>query len=287
VTIAAGLRCSNGIVLCADAQETKNALSKVNVPKVRVEPWLRVGKDSPDELMIAVAGAGDGPFIDKIIERAWEDVSIASSFDEACAEMEKSIKTIHKEYGQIFQPGYMPQVEMVYGIKMQGNSKLFTAHGPIVNEKSTYHSVGAGYYMSDFLASRMHSNHLSVSQTITLAAYILFQCKEHVDGCGGESQIAVLNEKGSSKLVPSLEVNTVTQALKDVDEVLSYLLLLPAADPQIPQDEFSDVLETAVNALIAYKKDAKKGLEKYENAKRELVNLGSLLGALTTKTEKE
>jgi hypothetical protein len=119
VTIAAGLRCSNGIVLCADTQETKNALSKVNVPKVRVEPWLRVGKDSPDELMIAVAGAGDGPFIDKIIERAWEDVSIASSFDEACAEMEKSIKAIHKEYGQIFQPGYMPQVEMVYGIKMQ------------------------------------------------------------------------------------------------------------------------------------------------------------------------
>jgi hypothetical protein len=141
--------------------------------------------------------------------------------------------------------------------------------------------------MADFLASRMHSNHLSVSQTITLAAYILFQCKEHVDGCGGESQIAVLDEKGSSKLVPSLEVNTVTQALKDVDEVLSYLLLLPAADPQIPQDEFSDVLETAVNALIAYKKDAKKGLEKYENAKRELVNLGSLLGTLTTKTEKE
>jgi len=73
MTIVAGLRCANGIVLCADTQETKNELSKINVPKLRIEPWFKAGKDSPEELMIAVAGAGDGPFIDKIIERAWEE----------------------------------------------------------------------------------------------------------------------------------------------------------------------------------------------------------------------
>jgi len=282
MTIVAGLRCANGIVLCADTQETKNELSKINVPKLRIEPWFKAGKDSPEELMIAVAGAGDGPFIDKIIERAWEEVSVVSSFEEACSEMERSIKDIHEEYGHIFQPGYLPQVRMIYGIKMQGNSKLFTAFGPVVNEKSNFDSVGAGYYMADFLATRMHSNHLSISQAITLAAYILFQCKENVDGCGGDSHIVVLNEKGSSQIISPLQVNITTQTLKEVDEVLSYLLLLPSADAQFPEEEFSDVLQTAVNALIAYRRDAKKNLERWEDAKKQL-KLNSLLGTVSPK----
>ena len=43
--------------------------------------------------------------------------------------------------------------ELIYGVKMHGDSKLFSSQGPIVNEKRSYGSVGAGYYMADFLAT--------------------------------------------------------------------------------------------------------------------------------------
>jgi hypothetical protein len=55
--------------------------------------------------------------------------------------------------------------------------------------------------ITDFLAARMKPTMLDLHQCVILAAYILFQAKEHVDGCGGESQIAVLRHKGKSGLV--------------------------------------------------------------------------------------
>ena len=70
VTIAAGFRFNGGVILCADTQEVI-AHSKTSVPKLRLEPTM-IAKDSPDDLMIAMAGAGNGPFIDKLIERALE-----------------------------------------------------------------------------------------------------------------------------------------------------------------------------------------------------------------------
>src|SRR5438874_12034650 len=104
VTIIAGFRCREGIVICADTQETVSGLSKRNTPKLRFEP--SGGPHEGDSLAAAFCGAGDnGPFIDKIVETAWEDAQTATSLDEACEEIEKSIKNIYREFGQIYQPG--------------------------------------------------------------------------------------------------------------------------------------------------------------------------------------
>src|SRR5260370_31797210 len=89
VTIVAGFRFNTGIILCADTQETIQNYSKTWTPKLVVKPHPWTGTDSPDDLMVAFAGAGDGPFIDKVTERAWEDVQTATSFDEACSEIER------------------------------------------------------------------------------------------------------------------------------------------------------------------------------------------------------
>src|ERR1700736_2006283 len=73
VTIVAGFKCKEGIVLCADKQETIEPLKR-HVPKLRIEPKRDFyGGDLADELMVAFAGAGNGPFIDKLVSRAWED----------------------------------------------------------------------------------------------------------------------------------------------------------------------------------------------------------------------
>ena len=110
VTIIAGFRCYDGVVICADTQETVNNLSKRNVPKLRFEPvdWLeRTEAVTRDGLAIAFCGASEtGPFIDKIVERAWEDAQTGTSLDEVCSLIETSIKETYKEFGRIYQPGY-------------------------------------------------------------------------------------------------------------------------------------------------------------------------------------
>jgi hypothetical protein len=133
VTIVAGFKCSDGIVLCADTQETIQ-ISKTHVPKLRIEPTrFYPNYDSTDELMVAFAGAGEGPFIDKLVSRAWEDAQVGTNIEEVSKDIEASIKSAYKEYGEIYQPGYCPQVTLLYGIKMHGQSLLFRADGPVVN----------------------------------------------------------------------------------------------------------------------------------------------------------
>src|SRR5256885_14749833 len=87
VTIIAGFKSYEGIVICADTQETVEH-AKRNVPKLRFEP-ANHAKGSTDDLAALFCGSSnDGPYVDKLIENAWESAQTATSLDEACAEIE-------------------------------------------------------------------------------------------------------------------------------------------------------------------------------------------------------
>jgi 20S proteasome alpha/beta subunit len=229
VTIVAGFKCYEGVVLCADTQETVAELSKRNIPKLIFEPRDQIGKTralNDDDLAVAFCGAANnGPFVDKLVQNAWEDAQMATNLDEVCTIIETSIGRTYRKYGEIYQTGYCPSAELIYGVKMFGGSKLFSASGPVVTEQSRYATGGGGYYMADFLASRMYSHHMSLRQCAILAAYILFQAKEHVDGCGGESQIAVIRNHGVSGTADVPSVERLNRLLGKFDSAIGELIL--------------------------------------------------------------
>jgi len=250
VTIVAGVRSLSGIVLCADTQETVSQLSKRHVPKLRFEPTISginlVNK--PEHLAAAFCGAGDGPWIDKLVDECWKHAKGATSLGDACSKIEDAIKNLYAEFGAIFQPGFCPTAELIYGVKMHGNSRLFSASGPIVTEQEQYASAGCGYYMADFLKTRMHHNFLTIYQCTILAAYILFQAKEHVDGCGGDSHIAVLRNRATSGRVPWRKIQAITDLLKESDG-LTGLMILKAADFSIETEELKKELESLLSTM--------------------------------------
>lgn len=241
MTIVAGFKCKDGIVLCADTQETIEH-TKIQTPKLRFEPRDEENYDGTDELMTVFAGAGQGPFIDKLIDRAWEDVQLATNFDEACDEAEKSIKLTYKEYGQIFQNGYCPYAELIYGIKMNGKSALFRADGAVVNEKKEYTAGGTGLYLSNFLCSRMYSRNFTIPQAIILASYVLFQAIEHLDGCGGEQHIAVLRNNGESEVIDPVTLGGIITQLKHLDKEAARILIA-AVNLDLPEQKYEGLVE--------------------------------------------
>jgi hypothetical protein len=261
VTIAAGFRFHGGLALCADTQETV-AQAKTWTPKLRLEPQGSWGGDKPDDLMLAITGAGDGPFIDKLTERIWEKIFSSQTLSGACYAAELAIKETYKEFGEIFQPGYLPNADLVFGVKILGNSRLFVANGPIVTEKSKFGIVGAGYYMADFLLGKLHHNMLSGTQAVLLAAYVLFECKEHVDGCGGDSHVAILSDQGRSDLIDLWHVNALTEKLNAVDISLSSLLLT-TLDCSLPEEEHKRALEILRTHLINVRAEAQKEDEEW------------------------
>ena len=130
-----------------DTQETIEH-SKRHVAKLRFEPsglLLFEREEESNKLAAAFCGAGSGPLIDKLVEGAWEAAQSATSLDEACVSIEVSIRAAYAEFGQIYQPGFCPQVDLIYGVKMHDGSRLFSASGPIINEKQDYYSSGSGY----------------------------------------------------------------------------------------------------------------------------------------------
>jgi hypothetical protein len=247
VTIIAGFKSHEGIVICSDTQETSEH-AKRYIPKLVFQP-VEHENGSTDDFAAAFCGAGsDGPYVDKLIANAWEAAQTATNLDEACDEIEKSIKGTYKEFGKIYQPGYCPTADLIYGVKMFDGTKLFTAHGPVVNEKKAYDSAGVGYYMADFLAGRMYETHLNLSQCVILAAYILFQAKEHVEGCGGDSQIAVLRENGTSGRVGWKEIEAITDILKYCDRETGHILL-KLADLELTDQQFKEHIKLTLDML--------------------------------------
>jgi 20S proteasome alpha/beta subunit len=246
VTIVAGFRSYEGLVLCADTQETVADLSKRNVPKLIFHPvdYLdRAQAPNTADLAVAFCGAANnGPFVDKLVERAWQSAQAGDDLDSVCQLVERSITDTYKEFGEIYQSGYCPAADLLYGVKMLGSSKLFSATGPIVVEQKRYYSGGAGYYMADFLAGRMYHDSMSLRQCVILAAYILFQAKEHVDGCGGDSQIAVLRNHGASGKVDWISIEAINDILKRTDHELGSLIL-EVADLETSDKEFSESVE--------------------------------------------
>ncbi len=251
VTIIAGFRCQDGVVLCSDTQETAGD-AKRNVTKLQCFHGPVASQDGDGmvnaDLALAICGAGYGPFIDKITSQAWDSVRHVSDIWEASERVESMIKETYQEFGQIYQMGACPQVILIYGITKGGLSKLFQAIGPVVNE-TEYASDGIGYYLANFLTTRMRGDsRLTIRQTIILAAYILFQTKEHVEGCGGDSHIAVLRESESSGMVDFRLIQHLTEYLKSADHYTGEMLLT-VADFSISDSDASDGISNSVDML--------------------------------------
>lgn|ERR1039458_4352482 len=268
VTIVAGFRCSRGIVLCADTQETVG-VAKRHVPKLRFEKFTGALKAlGGSDLGVAFCGAtNNGAFVDKLVDLAWTAAQVEPDIDDVCNAIQQSIEETHRHFGGIYQPGYMPDTELIYGVKMNGRSRLFYALGPAVNEKDEYCTGGIGTYMADFLAARMYSVGLTVQQCVILAAYILFQTKEHVDGCGGKSHIAILREDGPSGLVDSQRIEAITENLQKADLHLGNFLL-ESSDLDIGDKEFSESANQVFGVLEMFREEQRKDFKKWEEFQR-------------------
>jgi hypothetical protein len=241
VTIVAGFKFHDGVVLCADTQETIG-VAKRQVPKLRVEEIGGAFAKATALMPMAAAfcaATDNGQFADKLIERAWQSAMQGKSFGQVCQRVERTIKRTYAEFGKIYQPGSLPSVELIYAIKAEGQSSMFSAIGPAVIQEHSYRTLGIGFYLAEFLADRMFHRALSLHQCVILAAYVLFQTKAHIDGCGGESDIAIIRNDGSSGRIDSAVVNAITDNLSSIDAEVGSLLLTNA-DLDLTDEEVKD-----------------------------------------------
>jgi len=235
VTIVLGIKTPQGVVLSADTQESYAGSHKVNRPKL-----VYKAEDNLCGLSVgmAIAGAGFGPSIDKLATGMWEAVQDATNLDEACSKVEAEIGGHYLHYRKLMA---LDDDELIYGIGASGTTKLFHAWGPIVNE-ITVKASGSGQPVADFLL-RHFKNTMHITNAMAWAVYILYSAKEHADGCGGDTHVAIIQDNGKNCLLESEHIRAMENFFETASDTTDTLLML-AANPILDAEAVTVVGKT-------------------------------------------
>ena len=192
LTIAAGFRCTDGVLLCADTEMT---LGIAKYPQSKFRHYTTL-KSRP-----AFIYAGDRDFslmaIGKVAraihaaDQAGEDVELA---------IQEEIIEIYEKYSVLpVIPGDQPLVlQSLVALFGKRGRQLFSITGPSLAPVSDYACIGVGQYLGYFIGQlTFRSKTFRVNEGALAAAYLLFCAKQCVSGCGGKSQILLLYDNGS------------------------------------------------------------------------------------------
>jgi len=188
VTIIAGFRCKDGVVLAADTQishwHSYSYESKI-IDLSSAPHWHRC----------YMAYSGDTGTAKEISEELRSVISDTSQIDQLAKNLKTALKKLHAEHFS-----HAPRAEKVELTALiafpdsQENWKLYCAWGNRFFPVDAYQPLGMGTDTANAVWQPLYSTSLSVQETAILAAYGLGIIKRFVEGCGGKSEIWKLTE---------------------------------------------------------------------------------------------
>lgn len=268
VTICAGFRSQYGVVLCTDSQETIGAM-KFDAPKLVTKP--DVGSED-DQVRMLFAGAGDGPFIDKLVEGMWK--SAISGPDMHCEKILQRIEDrnleIHDKYWRVYPKEDRPLAHILFAILTDdSNPRLFRAMGPIINEVESYAFVGYGLELGTFLAENFRPDTVDIEEDVSAALFILENAKKYVDSCGGDTQIAALMIDGSISTLWSTSTSRLAEGFSDIAKDM-YSLFGEAINLERSPQDFSLSARWAIREIRRTRERLKKRVPTRIKTSREI-----------------
>jgi hypothetical protein len=258
VTIAASVLCTDGIILCADTEETvsddfKGSKSKILVVhhgSNRRKLWIsssRVGDSSREgpwamraDWLVGIAGAGHSDWIRAFIEGMDRNVFeqlFGKKID--LEKLEEHLRTYSQDYFQRFiksyadDPSHRPQVHILVAAQSRGKlyRSIFRVNDNVVLEErlDNFESIGKGAPAFDHLAKKLLRGYRPMKQTASIVIYILKRVRAQVPGCGGNSHVALLGTNGklevlTTRRVSELELHQVELESKSYNDLAAELV---------------------------------------------------------------
>ncbi len=201
MTIAAGFVCLDGIVLCADTQETITGYTKNSTEKIR--------QMCDQGLCVAITGAGDAELIETVGERIqralfWEysprDMRMP---DEVRDIIQKEISSSFERYIAPYaaflrddRPGCDLLIVVTVKNEVNNYECLFKASGTTVRQiEFGGDCVGSGLLLAKSLLERFCNSFMDLDELVLAICYVMYQTKKWVDGCGGNTDLIVSSHK--------------------------------------------------------------------------------------------
>jgi len=220
VTIAMGLRANDGIVLCADSQQTVSGYIKIYDGKVDLSLFRE------PRVALAIAGAGTHDYIQtarQVIlgdfpEELKKHKSIHLGIPIVLRERFLKFFDDHLSRWAYYQGRDRPTVELLIAVTGEGtHPRLFHCDGTAFHE-TNHKAIGVGVLLADQLLNQYVLGEYTVAQLGSLAVYVLRKVKNSVDGCGGETHVVALRKGFDFALTDHRDIKKMEQRFENLEK---------------------------------------------------------------------
>jgi hypothetical protein len=238
MTIAAGLLCNEGVLICADTEET-SWIMKSHASKIRHFEFPGGAA--------AFAYAGNTRFASSAIRKCQTRLIGLSkrSSGKPVDPISEIEGILDREYRRnvLSHPGYATDSSLYYqlliALWVEGcETKLYVADQTALDEIPTFECIGIGESLARHLIASGHSGGMEYNRALPLAAYTLALVKDQVKDCDGMSIFVFVGNDGKIGTVTSLHDGPCVQLeryARSYDSLCRRLLTViadPALDPK-------------------------------------------------------
>lgn len=250
MTLIAGLKCVDGIVLAADTEES-TLYTRGRARKLLTRTFSK-GKNrhDPKTVVVAIAGAGSAALIDSAIEEIFEAISVSKG--STVGQLKKTISNSLLRFYRHNVSAYPTRdpldnvIDLICGVRAAtGELTLYKASGPLLSTVTGFAICGSGELLRH-IVEELYQPTIAVPRAVALTLHTLNLGKRYVTGVGGDSEIVTLLAHG----IPAQEhvkgIKIKEQHLDQFNQLVGELLL-QFPDASITPDAFAMAMSQVVN----------------------------------------
>lgn len=256
MTIAAGFYYQDGILLCADTEQTLGTL-KFNRPKISTLIC--------DRGTFGFAYAGHSHFAQSTVQK------LTKRLNESADDTDSIIgETLEEDYTRLVlnHPNVSFDPNLHYALLIavcsaDGRRDLYRTDQCSHTRVDGYDCIGVGEILAHYLIPRSFIPEMPESWMVYRAAFMLANVKETTAGCGGHSQFCLIRKDGTcgqfvaqkrAREGPRTGVEWLGEQALEFDSVMRNVLFF-AADRNISDASFGVHLENVRHYLETLRRD--------------------------------
>jgi 20S proteasome alpha/beta subunit len=239
VTIIAGFQCADGVMMCADTQETIMEITKCDTRKMRILGWPK-----PYALC---GGAGDGDLVEFSMDLLERDLGSCSTLAEADEFLNRTASRVFSKHVRAyagFPKEFIPWVSLLVAVRLQDETRLFKWSHNVARliPKEQHVTIGWGDIQAVPLL-REHNFSLAAEDMFFFAVRIMHKVKQLVPGCGGKTQAFVLKNDGSLAWWTTESIEKIERLADELDICLMNFMYFVSSKKQPDERQMKKVLE--------------------------------------------
>jgi len=105
---------------------------------------------------------------------------------------------------------------LLLGIRLKsGRAKFYRTTANVMREVKTFDCAGTGEDAARDLLQRLYAPNMTMTRAVSLASYVIHHVKEHVQYCGGHSDIVTLEHGNDPKGIYSPECDQLARHIEE------------------------------------------------------------------------